>query len=35
VARIGDHRKNGARPDAEITTLKDALLDSNAELASG
>jgi hypothetical protein len=34
VARIGDHRKNGARPDVEITTLKDALLDSNAELAS-
>lgn len=34
VAHIRDHRKKGTRPEAEITTLKAALLDSNAELAS-
>jgi hypothetical protein len=34
VARIRDHCKKEARPEAEITTLKATLLDSNAELAS-
>ena len=34
MARIRDHHKKGSRPEAEITLLKAALLDSNAELAS-
>jgi uncharacterized lipoprotein len=34
VALIRDHHKKGSRPETEVPTLKAALLDSSAELAS-